>query len=162
MAIPASIQPYIVAAVGVLIALRIYVRLRRAVGRQRYSTTRNWIQVVLYPLVAALLLVAAFVHPLNAMSEVAGLAIGAALGLYSLRRTRFESANGVDFYTPNAHIGIALSSLLIVRIPYRLVAGYVPGAGLSQPPADFVRSPLTLLIVGTLAGYYFTYAVGLL
>jgi hypothetical protein len=35
-------------------------------------------------------------------------------------------------------------------------------SSLSPPPADFVRCPLTVAIFGTLAGYYVTYAIGLL
>jgi hypothetical protein len=66
------------------------------------------------------------------------------------------------FYTPNAHLGIAVSLLLVGRIIYRLVEvfvlGKVPPPG---QPDDFAITPLTLSVVGVLAGYYVVYAAGL-
>jgi hypothetical protein len=66
------------------------------------------------------------------------------------------------FYTPNAHLGIALSLLLAARVIYRMLQIYSsdPGAQLATP--DFARSPLTLAVFGLLAGYYVAYAVGLI
>lgn len=43
----------------------------------------------------------------------------AALGVYGLRLTRFERTPTGLFYTPNAHLGIALSLLLVLRLGYR-------------------------------------------
>jgi len=85
-----------------------------------------------------------------------------ALGVYGLRLTTFEPSPEGLFYTPNAHLGIALSLLLIARLGWRAVQLYTSDIPVGTPPVDFARSPLTLLIVGTLAGYYITYAVGLL
>jgi hypothetical protein len=66
------------------------------------------------------------------------------------------------FYTPNAHLGIALSVLLAVRVVYRMAQIYSgdPGAQVATP--DFARSPLTLAVIGLLAGYYVAYAIGLI
>jgi hypothetical protein len=38
----------------------------------------------------------------------------------------------------------------------------LPGASGAAPPPGSTLTPLTLLLVGTLAGYYWTYALGLL
>jgi hypothetical protein len=58
---------------------------------------------------------------------------------------------------------VALSTLLVCRIAYRFVVVGLPGAAASgAPPAPPALTPLTLLLIGTLAGYYCAYAVGLL
>jgi hypothetical protein len=84
-----------------------------------------------------------------------------ALGVIGLRLTRCEVTGAGLFYTPSAYLGIALSTLLVCRIAYRFASGGFSDAraATSTPPA---LTPLTLLLVGTLAGYYCTYALGLL
>ena len=79
-----------------------------------------------------------------------------------MRLTRFEVTAAGRFYTPNAHLGIALSLLFIGRIVYRFLHLQMVGGGLAAPPDDITRSPLTLAIFATLAGYYIVYAFGLL
>ena len=178
MSNPSDVQPYIVVAIAVLVAWRVYSRVRRLVGRQRFRPFRAWFQVCFFPILVILLFLGTLTHPLRSLSEIVGVAIGMALGLYGLRLTRFEDAGEGHFYTPSAHIGIALSLLVVGRLGYRLLHGYLstagftsgftpgatPGAtpGFTAPSSEFVTSPLTLLIVGTLAGYYATYAFGLL
>jgi hypothetical protein len=83
------------------------------------------------------------------------------LAIWGLRLTRFEATPQGFFYTPNAHIGIALSSLFAARILYRLFQMYTLGMT-SSGMQNFGRSPLTLLIFGMLASYYTAYAVGML
>ena len=56
-------------------------------------------------------------------------------------------------------IGIALALLLVARIGWRFVQMQAGGAAAA---AGYGRSPLTLLVFGMLAGYYATYAAGLL
>ena len=89
------------------------------------------------------------------------LAGGAALGRYGLRKTTFEAVPGSLFYTPNAHLGIALSLLFILRIVYRIAEVYVLAPTLDRGSSEFAQSPLTLFVFGLLAGYYVSYAVGL-
>jgi hypothetical protein len=151
------------AVIAVLIGWRLYSRVKRMVGRQRLSKLRPWLTVCLFPLLVALLLLGSLAHPEAALALVAGVAAGVALGFYGLRLTKFEQTPLGLFYTPNAHLGIALSLLLIARIGYRAAQLYFAAGAIQEASAaTFVRSPLTLLIFGTLAGYYVTYAVGLL
>lgn len=142
-----------------LIAWRLYARIRRMVGRQRLTRVRPWIQLTIFPLLIGLLGWASLAHPLNLAVLGAGIAAGAALGAYGLRRTAFEPTPQGLFYTPNAHLGIALSTLFLLRIAYRAWEVYV------LPPIphapDFARSPLTLAVFGLMAGYYIAYAAGL-
>lgn len=150
------------AAVLALVAWRLYSRIRHMVGRQRLSKVRPWLTVILFPVLIALLLLGSLARPQSAVALAAGLLAGAALGACGLRLTKFEQTPLGLFYTPNAHLGIALSLLLIARIGYRAVQLSFAAGAVREGSAALVRSPLTLLIFGTLAGYYVTYAVGLL
>ncbi len=157
---PSAILPVGIAA---FIAWRVYTRTRRMLGRQRFSSRRPWFTVCLFPLLILMLLLATLAHAVAWLSLVVGVAIGAGLGFYGLRLTRFEVTPTGLFYTPNTHLGIALSLLFIGRIVYRVAQLYVLGSASAGPdPAMFAGSPLTLAIFGTLAGYYVAYAAGLL
>ena len=155
-------QLLITGAIVALIVWRMYSRIRRVIGRQALSTKRVWVRIVVFPVVIALLAFSPTMHP-EALGYLAcGVAVGVALGVLGLRLTKYEvTAQGL-FYTPSAHLGIALSTLLIARIAYRFAVNGFPGAGAVGPPRGSGLTPLTMLLVGTLAGYYWTYALGLL
>ncbi|MEP6739471.1 MAG: hypothetical protein ABJA61_03780 [Caldimonas sp.] len=162
MTIGANPSAVLTLGIAALIAWRMVSRVRRMVGRQRLSRVRPWITVTLFPLLVALLLVASLGHPKGTLALAGGALAGAALGVLGLHLTKFEAGPAGLYYTPNAHLGIALSLLFVGRIIYRFVVPYFSADGFVAPPADFARSPLTLLIFGTLAGYYVAYAIGLL
>lgn len=163
MAVPAP-HPSVWVSLGVvaLVVWRLYARVRRMIGRQQLSRVRPWFTVVLFPLLIVLLLLGALAHPLHALTLLAGVGLGVGLGVYGLHLTRFEQTPQGLFYTPSAHLGIALSLLLFGRVAYRLAQFYLLASSTALTSADFVRSPLTLAIFGTLAGYYTAYAIGLL
>jgi hypothetical protein len=145
-----------------LIAWRLYRRVRRMIGRQTSRMGRHWGAVVFFPIVAVLVAVGAWAHPQALAGLGAGLLVGVALAIWGLRLTRFEHTAEGYFYTPNAHIGIALSVVFIARIAWRLLE--MPGVPGAQPgaTAPFAASPLTLTVFGTLIGYYTAYAAGML
>ena len=59
--------------------------------------------------------------------------------------------------------GIAVSVIFIARVAYRVMQMVaLTGAQARLATQDFGRSPLTLVIIGTMAGYYAWYAIGLL
>ena len=161
---PTSIDAHllIVLLVVALVAWRVYSRLRRAIGRQRLSAARPWITVVVFPLIAVLVLLTSFAHPMTGVALLAGAAVGIGLGIYGTRLTRFEVTPAGLFYTPDAHLGIALSLLLVLRLGYRFVMLQVNGQDFDPQAMQLGASPLTMAIFGTLAGYYVTYAIGLL
>lgn len=163
MVVPA-VHPSMFATVGIitLVLWRVYSRVRRMVGRQTLKPRRLQITLVMFPLLLAMLMLTSLAHPLNAFYVCAGAATGALLGLYGLRLTRFEVNGNEFFYTPNAHLGIALSLVFIGRIIYRLVSLQMFGDTSNPSPMSFAGSPLTLLIFATLAAYYVSYAFGLL
>jgi hypothetical protein len=149
--------------IGALIAWRLISRVRRMVGRQRATTVRPWISVVLFPLLLVMLAFVALANPPSLAGLALGAIAGAVLGIIGLRLTRFESGPDGLFYTPNPYLGVALAVLLVARLGWRFFRLYGAGGGMSmdQPP-DFARSPLTLVIFGMLAGYYTVYSGGLL
>ncbi len=150
------------AGIAALVAWRLYSRIKRMVGRQPLSKVRPWLTVCLFPLLIGFLLFSSLAYPQAALALVAGVGVGAALGLYGLRLTKFEHTPLGLFYTPNAHLGIALSLLLMARIGYRAAQLYLSAGAAEEGSSAFARNPLTLLIFGMLAGYYIAYAVGLL
>ena len=161
MAVP-QISIVAILALVPLMAWRMYARVRRMIGRQRLSRVRPWITLVIFPLLLGLLVLAARAHLDRLWFLGIGVAAGGALALFGLKKTRFERTPEGLFYTPNAHLGIGLSLLLTGRVIYRLVEVFVFGH--VPPPAepnDFAITPLTLGVVGLLAGYYVVYAAGL-
>ena len=161
---PTSIDTHLltVLLVVALVVWRVYSRIRRVIGRQRLSTVRPWITVVVFPLVAALVLATSIVHPLTGVALLGGAAVGIGLGVLGTRLTRFEATPAGLFYTPNAHLGIGLSLLLGLRLGYRFVTLQINGGPFDPQAMQLGASPLTMAIFGTLAGYYVTYAIGLL
>jgi hypothetical protein len=146
-----------------LLMWRIYARIRRLVGRQRLSRIRLWITMTIFPLLVCLYVFSARAHVDLLAWLVAAIVVGFALANYGLRRTRFEPTLQGLFYTPNAHLGIALSLLFVARVVSRLVEIFVLSSGAA--PGDwsgFAHSPVTLAVFGLLSGYYVGYAIGLL
>ncbi len=157
---PQTTHALTTAAIIALIAWRLYARIKRNIGRQRLSHVRPWITLVVFPLVIGLIAVGTLSAPLKEEALAGGILLGVALGVLGQRLTRYEVTPEGLFYTPSAHLGIALSTLFICRIAYRFAVQGFPGDGgfATRQPI----TPLTLVILGTLAGYYCTYAVGLL
>jgi hypothetical protein len=162
MATPAPHLPLAaLLGMGALIAWRVYRRAQKLIMRQSFSERRARLTLIFFPLLALLLLLGSFSQPLAVAAELGGMLVGAGLAVYGLRHTKFENTAEGPYYTPNAHIGIALSVLLVGRVAYRFFQLYSTSA-IAAPPQDFARSPLTLLIFGTTAGYYAWYALGLI
>jgi hypothetical protein len=146
-----------------LVLWRLYARVRRHIGRQRSRAWRHWFGVVFFPLLAALLALAALGRPLAEAALAAGVVGGAVLAIVALRLAKFERTEEGFFYTPNAYIGVGITLLLIGRVLYRFTQIYGADAqALAASNAEFGRSPLTLALVGLLVGYYTVFAGGLL
>ena len=104
-----------------LIVWRMYSRIRRLIGRQRSRAWRHWAAAIFFPLLIILLGLGALGATLAVGALVAGLAAGIGLGVWGLQLTKFEKTDAGYFYTPNAHIGIALSVVFIARVGFRLM-----------------------------------------
>lgn len=144
-----------------LVAWRLYARSRRLIGRQRLSKWRPWVTVTLLPLILVFLSVLSRHQPPALWALGGGAIAGIGLGILGLRLTKFETTPTGPSYTPSAHLGIALSTILTLRIVYRFMQAS-PAVSTGAPPVTYSSSPLTLLIFGALALYYVTYAIGLI
>lgn len=144
---------------GGLIAWSIYRRIRRNIGRQRLRPVRAIISLVILSLVSLLFLAASVQLPKLLFGIGGGLALGALLGFLGLRLTKFETTSEGHFYTPNTSIGVALSLLFVGRMLYRF--WILRDTDATSGPPQLFHSPLTFLIFGLIAGYYFVYYLGL-
>jgi hypothetical protein len=142
-----------------IFAWSIYRRVRRNIGRQSLSPRRAITSIVILSAVSVLIVGTSLQNINLPLGFGGGLLLGALLGLIGLRLTRFETTAAGHFYTPNTHIGVALSVLFVGRFAYH----YMPGnAVAAQNPAMPFQSPLTLFILGLTVGYYIVYQTGLL
>ena len=94
---------------------------------------------------------------------IAGLGLGIVLGVIGFRLTAFESDHTGHHYRPNAYIGVAIAMLFILRLGYRLfeTGGFRPGGGSNATQAAHL-DPITLGMLGLLAGFFATQAIGIL
>jgi cytochrome b561 len=148
------------------VALAIYRRVRRNIGRQPVQPARMRTRMVMLGVIGALFTLSAMRHVDLIAALLAGVAMGAGLAWFGLRHTKFEKTDQGDFYTPHTYIGLAVSLLLLARIAYRFIAIYPSMHAAAQadqnPFAAFQRSPLTLAIFGVLIGYFVFYYAGVL
>jgi hypothetical protein len=155
------IAPFVLAPLALLM---LYRRVRRSVGRQLLRPHALMVRVVIMALIALGLGSMAWFAPQLGLGAVAGLVLGAGLGLIGLKLTRFESDAEHRYYIPNPYIGVALSALLLARLAYRymvLVPSTVQAASASAMPPPY-GSPLTMALVALLIGYYLSYSAGVL
>jgi len=136
-----------------------YRRVRRNIGRQNLRPRRAITSIVILSLVSVLIAGTSLQNTNLLLGFGGGLLLGALLGFAGLRLTRFETTDAGHFYTPNTHIGVALSLLLIGRMAYRFwVLRDISTAPNPPPP---MQSPLTFFIIGLTVGYYLVYQAGL-
>jgi hypothetical protein len=152
-------SPALPILVSGLFAWSIYRRIRRNIGRQPLRPRRAITSITILSLVSVLIVGTSLQNINLPLGFGGGVLLGALLGFVGLRLTRFETTAEGHFYTPNTHIGIALSVLFAGRIAYH----YWPGhAATAQNHAMPFQSPLTLFILGLTVGYYIVYQTGIL
>jgi hypothetical protein len=146
---------------GGLMAWGVYRRVRRNIGRQPLRPRRIISSIVIFSLVSILIICTSLQMPKLLLGIGGGLLLGALLGFVGLRLTKFETTDAGHFYTPNTHIGIALSLLLAGRMIYRFIVlnDFSNTMSAGHPPP--FQSPLTFLIIGLTFGYYLVYYIGL-
>jgi hypothetical protein len=138
----------------------IYRRIRRNIGRQPLRPRRSIVSIAILSLISLLIIGTSFQNPRLLLGMGGGILLGALLGLLGLRLTKFQTTEAGHFYTPNTHIGVALSILFIGRMIYRMPILLGAPAEPNHPQA--FQSPLTLFILGLTVGYYLVYQTGLL
>jgi hypothetical protein len=152
--------PVVAAVLAPLVLWRMYSRIKRLTTRQRSKVWRHRTTLVFFPLLILLLAALSLqTMPVALVALGAGLPLGAVLGRFATNRTKFEQAGEEYYFTPHAPVGMLVALLFIGRMGYRAYEYYALG---SLAHHEFVTSPLTLFIFGILAGYYMTFAAGLL
>lgn len=151
--------PVVAAVLAPLVLWRMYSRIKRLTSRQRSKVWRHRTTLVFFPLLVLLLAAASLQTPVALAALAAGLPLGFLLGRFASSRTQFEQVGGEYYFTPHAPVGMLVALLFIGRMGYRAYEYYALG---SLAHHEFVTSPLTLFIFGILAGYYMTFAAGLL
>ena len=156
-----------------LLAWIVWRRVSRQFGRQPIRRKRMIACIAVFAVIGGLLTLAGLHDIRLAEGLLGGAIVGAALGFAGLRLTRFETdpVKG-DCYVPNPWIGAALTALLLGRLVWRfmvlapqmqqaqtLAASAAPGTHMSM---GYQSSPLTMLVIGLLVGYYIVYFAGLL
>ncbi|OOG65355.1 DUF1453 domain-containing protein [Rhodanobacter sp. B04] len=148
-----------------LLAWIVWRRVSRQFGRQPIQRKRMIARIVIFAVVGCLLSLAGL-HSIQLLEGLlVGALIGALIGMVGLRLTRFEvdPVKG-DCYVPNAWIGALLTVLLLGRLLWRFMQMQQVSAAAQAGgyPASYTYSPLTMLVVGLLVGYYIVYFSGLL
>jgi len=152
--------PVFAAVLAPFVLWRMVSRIKRLTTRQRSKTWRHRTTLVFFPLLLAVLTVVGIrTNPVALTGLAAGLPVGAVLGRIAIGKTRFEQVGTEFFFTPHARIGLAVALLFMARMAWRGYEFVVLG---SFAHHEFLSSPLTLVIFGVLAGYYISYALGLL
>jgi hypothetical protein len=143
------------------IGWRMYVRIRRTIGRQPVRPKRMITGIVIYSILFLLLSLAGIQYPKILLGMGGGLLLGVPLAFVGLHFTRFENTPQGRFYTSHPYIGISIAALLVIRMFYRMtiIMGASPEARTSQA---MMQSPLTFSLFGLLAGYYIAFYAGVL
>lgn len=144
-----------------VVCFAIYRRVRRNIGRQPYQPNRMRVRMAIFGVVGAIALLFSFRNIDVVGAMVAGLVGGAALGIFGVRHTKFETTPQGQFYTPHTYIGLFVTLLLLGRIAYRFIFVLPTMQAAAQvnanPYASFQKSPLTMAIFGIVIGYYIAY-----
>jgi hypothetical protein len=143
-----------------LMALLLYRRFKRSVGRQPLAPRRMTARIVVLLLVGALLL-ATSPTATGLVGACAGALAGVALAMIALAHTKLEAGPDGNFYTPNRWLGLLVTALLVGRVAFRMATVYQASAS-GAPPPSMQRSPLTLAVFFVMAGYYGFYYAGVL
>ena len=152
-----------IAAVTAIVAFGVYRRVRRNIGRQTLTATRQYVRMAIFTVLCIVLAFIQPLHPAGVAYIASGLIVGAGIGWFALRHTEFEATPQGYFYTPHLYIGIAVTALFIGRVLYRMVLVYDAANTAStgmRPTSE--SSPLTLGILFLTASYYVVYCTGLL
>jgi hypothetical protein len=164
---PAHLTTYLIMLP--LLAWMIWRRVSRQFGRQPIRRKRMIARIVIFAIIGGLLALTGLQQLALAEGLLGGVLIGGAVGLVGLRLTRFEvDPSKGDCYVPNPWIGALLTLLLLGRLGWRLmimwpVMQQASNAGqYAGPPTGYASSPLTMLVIGMLVGYYIAYFTGLL
>lgn len=145
----------------------VYRRVRRNIGRQPLSPLRLKLRAGIILAVLALFGGSALSQGLldSVLALVAGGTIGVLIAVLALRHTKYEQHDGVEYYVPHLYLGLALSSLLLARMAYRVYEVWPQMAhpdGAAPPAFTMPQSPITLALIGLILLYNAAFCIGVL
>lgn len=152
-------NPIIPAVITSFVAWRVYMRVRRNVGRQPWQPKRMLVRLIIFAVICLLFGLLALMKQEVLIGYAAGLALSLPLGWLAVKLTHLEATAEGRFYTPNTWIGLALSLLFVGRIAYRMIMIFSQPVVQQGPPSldSYVQSPLTFGIFGLTYGFYIMY-----
>lgn len=163
-------QSYSFIIIILLIAFGIYRRVRRNIGWQPLKERRLQVRIIIFLIIGLIFLALGATHPFSLISDLVGIAIGAALGYYGIGLTRYEHRGNIWYYMPNTWIGSIVIVLFMGRLAYRLYGAYSMGAfntnasqaassGNMSNMSSFTNSWTSGLLLILFAYYVFYYTV---
>ena len=141
-----------------LLVWRIYARLKTAMAPQRSVVSRHWLGLGVFGAMALIVLAEASRDMVQLGYGLVGLAFGIGWGVFGARRTRMEEREDGYWFRPYARLGIVIAMLFFARMLYVGFDLYVGG----QPMQRLTASPLTVLAMTVMAGYFGTLSASLL
>ena len=157
------------ALTGALMLFILYRRFRRNFGRQPLKRQRLITRIWVLAVVGLLLMPFALFSWELRLATLGGLLIGAGLGVWGAKHTRFEMKDGVLHYIPHTYAGMVVSALFLGRLLYRFVVlspsmySVVTIDTGTPSMSDFgglsgiSHNPATRFIFFILVGYYIYY-----
>jgi MFS family permease len=156
---------FVLLAFGGVILLSLALRYRagtaRRQGRRWVATMNMWVTSFSAALFLCFTFLISFWLGPTLRFALAGMAVGAVLGLLGLILTRWESQPEGFFYTPSRWLAL----LVMLAVAARLVYGWWHGLHLNAPGQQhWLMSPsgtqLSVAVAAGLIGYYLVYAIG--
>ena len=145
------------------LALRYRAGTARRQGRRWVATVNIWMT----SFSAMLFLCVAFLMSLwlgpTLRFALAGMAIGAILGLLGLALTRWEVEREELFYTPSRWLALIITFAIAVRFAYGWWHATHPGSSVPAGQHSWMTASFTqfsLAVAAGLIGYYLIYAIG--
>lgn len=108
-----------VAIPAVLILFLVYRRIRKTVGYQPFKPRRLQVRIGVFSVLALMLLLLGFLHPIVWVGDAAGVAAGLVLARFAIRHNEFDSRENGLYYRTNTAIQAIVVALLLGRLAYR-------------------------------------------
>lgn len=146
---------------GPLLVWRIYARVNKLMVRQQSIMARHWTGALVFLAMVLVTLSEVIGRDLMLMGSWAvGTAFGIGWALFAWKRMRLEITPEGYFYTPFRPLGILFAMVFAARVLYLLLEVYANQG--SMPVQRLTDSPLTVLAITLMAGYFGTISAGLL
>jgi len=139
---------------------RIYTRLKSQMTRQRSIMSRHYTGLLVFGAMVLVPVASLGGQPTALLALLGGAVMGGFLGIYGLRRTRFEDSAEGYYFTPDPRLGVLIAMVLVARVLYLGIEIYL-NQGSNQPNPRFTDSPLTMYCLGLSGAYFALYSGGL-